>query len=156
MNNREVCEYIQTITPYNNGEKFIADTCVDKGYGQTCGGYITSNSKAMTQQEHFLYYYGSERKAECKPSYQYLRCPQLLLYVAEIAGIPQKKLKNAYEIIKNYETDNKIHNTNKHGNYLWGKSEFKAFKIELRITAIVRIIKDAKSWDEVIKQTREL
>lgn len=161
MNNREVCKYVQTISLYNNDQKYIGDTCVDQGYGQSCGGYLTTNSKSpntekIMQKEHFLRYYGREIMAEKLPSYGYLRCPQLLLFIAEIAGLSRERLDNAYEIIKNYEEQNYLNGTAKNGNYLWGNPIFGDFKQELCIPAIVRIIKKSESWDEVMKQIRNL
>ena len=89
MNNRKVCEYISKISE----REYLADLCVKQGYGQSCGGYLTSYSKdnsiltRPSEKRHFLNYYGNEKNAERNPTYYYLRCPQLLLFIAEIAGI---------------------------------------------------------------------
>ena len=112
MNNREVCEYVKGLDAQKNdmGKEYIAEKCVSEGYGQTCGGYLKGkNINAFSQKEHFLSYYGSEKKKDKLPSYSYLRCPQLLLFIAEIAGMPKEKLEEAYNIIIKYFQDNINH-----------------------------------------------
>ncbi len=118
MNNREVCEYIKTIDLLqNHKERYFSEICVEEGYGQTCGGYLTSG-KTLSQKDHFLQYYGREDMAEKMPSYTYLRCPQLLLFIAEAAGVSREKIENAYNELKQYEDKNHLHKTEKHGSYL--------------------------------------
>jgi hypothetical protein len=126
MNNGEVCDYVRrTIDPHKN--KYIADSCVKEGYGQSCGGYLKDcNKKYISQKEHFLNYY--DDKAEKPPTYSYLRCPQLLLF---IAGVSRKSLEKAYETVKNYEDANKLKDDEKNGNYMWGKQAFREFKSKI-------------------------
>ena len=103
MNNREVCEYIKTIDLLqNHKERYFSEICVEEGCGQTCGGYLTSG-KTLSQKDHFLQYYGREDMAEKMPSYTYLRCPQLLLFIAEAAGVSREKIESAYNELKQYE-----------------------------------------------------
>ena len=114
MNNKDVCDYLRKL---NDKCVYIADQCVDERYGQTCGGYLSSKSndpKSIKQKEHFLDYYGERERL----TYQYLRCPQLLLFIAEISGLSDKKLNTAYDLLKEYENSNGLYNTDKSGNYL--------------------------------------
>jgi hypothetical protein len=154
MNNGDVCDYVRrTIDPHKN--KYIADSCVKEGYGQSCGGYLKDcNKKYISQKEHFLNYY--DDKAEKPPTYAYLRCPQLLLFIAEIAGVSRKNLEKAYEIVKNYEDANKLKDDEKNGNYMWGKPAFRELKSEIHISDVVRIIKEVKNWDVVRERTMKL
>ena len=158
MNNRTVCEAISKLKE----KQYIADKCVKEGYGQNCGGYLGPVSKkdnkvaGPSEKEHFLTYYGREEVAEKTPTYQYLRCPQLLLFVAEAAGVSEENLKKAYCILKAYEKDNRLEGTEKSGNYMWGKEEFRAFKLQLQICNVVKIIKAANNWDEVVKEVKKL
>ena len=92
MNNREVCECVKTIDLHK--ERYFSEICVEEGYGQTWGGYLTSG-KTLSQKDHFLQYYGREDMAEKMPSYTYLRCPQLLLFIAEAAGVSREKSGSA-------------------------------------------------------------
>ncbi|MGB4661872.1 MAG: hypothetical protein WBI07_22045, partial [Mobilitalea sp.] len=104
MNNGKVCEYVRTIEPHKNniGEEYISDLCVKQGYGQSYGGYLKTCKNddiklaEPSQKEHFLNYYGD--KAEKLPTYYYLRCPQLLLFISEIAGVSSKSLDDAYKV----------------------------------------------------------
>nr|WP_308743435.1 hypothetical protein [uncultured Anaerocolumna sp.] len=164
MNNREVCEYVNTLEPHNNnnGEEYISDLCVKQGYGQSCGGYLKTCKKddiklaEPSQKQHFLNYYGDKCMAEKLPTYYYLRCPQLLLFIAEIAGVSRENLKNAYTIVKEYENANKIRNKEKNANYMWRKQAFRDFKLKIHISEVVRIIRTAENWEEVRNRTEKL
>lgn len=153
MNNREVCESIRK----NKSNTSISDTCVEHGYGQTCGGYLKRRDKSLpSEKEHFLNYYSNKRNAEKFPTYYRLRCPQLLLYIAEIAGVSQKSLEAAYGVLIDYEEKNNLRNTEKGGNYIWREKEFSEFKEVLKINDIVTIIRNAKTWDEVQEKASQL
>lgn len=162
MNNGKVCEYVRTIEPHKNSieEEYVSDLCVKQGYGQSCGGYLKTCKKdeiklsEPSQKEHFLNYYGD--KAEQLPTYYYLRCPQLLLFIAEIAGVSSKSLEDAYEIVRDYENANKLRNKDKNANYMWGKQAFRDFKSQIHISDVVRIIRNAENWDEVRERTMKL
>lgn len=150
MNNEKVCDYVRTIDPHQIS---IGDLCVKQGYGQSCGGYLITCKRGKleepSQKEHFLNYYGN--KAEKLPTYNYLRCPQLLLFIAEIAGVSSKRLEDAYKILRDYEDKKDLRNKEKNANYIWGKPDFREFKTKIHINALVRIIRDAYNWDEVRK-----
>lgn len=112
--------------------------------------------KIPPQKEHFLNFYGKKDKEEKLPSYYYLRCPQLLLFIAEIAGVSKERLEDAYGMVKAYEDGNNLRNKQKNGNYMWGRQEFRDFKTKLQITALVKIIRQAKRWDDVKEQVAKL
>ena len=162
MNNGKVCEYVRTIEPHKNniGEEYISDLCVKQGYGQSCGGYLKTRKKddiklaEPSQKEHFLNYY--EDKSEKLPTYYYLRCPQLLLFIAEIAGVSRKSLKGAYKKVRDYENANKLRYKEKNANYMWGKKAFRDFKSQIHISDVVRIIRDAENWHEVREKALKL
>lgn len=162
MNNGKVCEYVRTIEPHKNniGEEYISNLCVMQGYGQSCGGYLKACNKydiklaEPSQKEHFLNYY--DDKAGNLPTYNYLRCPQLLLFIAEIAGVSRKNLKDAYKIVMDYENTHKLRYNEKNGNYMWGKQVFREFKSKIHINDVVGIIRNAENWEEVIKRTMKL
>jgi len=161
LDNGKVCEYVRNIEPHKNlGEEYISDLFVKQGYGQTCGGYLKTYKKddiklaEPSQKEHFLNYYGD--KADKPPTYYYLRCPQLLLFIAEIAGVSRENLKNAYRIVKDYEDSNNLNGKEKNANYMWGTEEFRKFKSEMHIGDVVRIIRRSVNWDEVRDECEKL
>jgi len=162
MNNRTVCEAIRKLEKKEKEKEYLADTCVKEGYGQNCGGYLGPVSKkdnkaaGPSEKEHFLSYYGREEIAEKNPTYQYLRCPQLLLFIAEVAGVSKENLEKAYCILKAYEDKDEVKEKEKNGNYIWGQKEFTAFKVQLQISNVVKIIKAANNWDEVVKEVKQL
>jgi len=164
MYNIDVCNYIKKmkIDRPAGQIKYIADEFVKDGYGQTCGGYLDINGKGKTnpatisQEDHFLSYYNCDGRSKGNPSYQYLRCPQLLLYIAEIAGVAEKSLISACKTIKNYEDENELKYTSKNGNYLWGKKEFREFKTQLYISSITKIIKSENDWSVVLEQVEKM
>lgn len=157
MNIGDVCKIVKELK--EEKYKYIADECVREGYGQTCGGYLSlKNTKPtfITQKEHFLSYYDNSDRKSKKPTFHYLRCPQLLLFIAEFSGVPQ--IEEAYDLLKEYEKNNRLYKTNKSGNYLWGRKDkfLSEFKRKLGIYSLVKIIDEANSWDEVKKQTNKL
>ncbi len=164
MKNNVVCEYVECLDNWkNNAEKeYIAEKFVRKGYGQTCGGYLKGKKQEgfsnirISQKEHFLSYYGSEKKRDKFPSYSYLRCPQLLLFIAEIAGLQEEKLEEAYNIISRYEEENDLTGKEKDANYIFRECKFKEFKKVLQISMIVRIIKESNCWCEVKDKVSQL
>lgn len=160
MTNGEVCKFINKIP---NNQKYLADRCVCEGYGQSCGGYLISSTNKKTktgtssQKEHFLSYYGAEKILNKSPSYHYLRCPQLLLFIAEVAGISKNRIKKAYEILKKYENDKGLRGTSeKNGNYIWRERVFKEFKKQLQIFELVKIIRKENNWQEVQIKAKKL
>ena len=159
MNNKKVCEYINTL---DANKKYLAEEFVKSGLGQTTGGYL-GNVRAedipnteTSQKQHFLNYYGNENISDKKPTFSYLRCPQLILFIAEVFGVPDKALNAAYDIIQDYEQKGKIINTTKNGNYLWGKEVFREFKNALKIGEVNKIIRDNDNIGDIKKEVEKL
>lgn len=158
MTNGKMCEIVQNA----EDKEYIADIFTNEGYGQTSGGYLLSfeNHDLITnkpsEKEHFLNYYGNDKKVNRYPSYQYLRCPQLLLFISEIVGVPNEKINEACEIIKNFENNEGIHSTKKSGNYVWGTQEFRAFKSTLRINMVSKIIHENDSLVDIKENIQRL
>lgn len=160
MTNNEVSKYIETIKNNKNLlRNYLSEICVTEGYGQSCGGYLKKKSKLtqssqepLSQAEHFLNYYKNKQNI----SYSYLRCPQLLLFIAEFSGLSNKRLISAYDILKKYEDEKNLKGTEKNGNYIYRKQAFKDFKTELCISDLVKIIKTSKDWNDVISKTKNL
>lgn len=157
MNNQQVCNYVRDLDASKT--KYLADIWVDNGYGQSCGGYLSAyeyngvEPKTPSQKDHFLGYY--KKNQNLSITYHYLRCPQLLLFVAEIAGVPKNCLVTAMDYLAEYESKSNIAKTkDKNGNYMWGKPEFRVFKSMLHISDVVKIIKRAENWDEVLRDTK--
>lgn len=161
MNNRQVCDYVKTLKEHKLNQDYVCDSFVKSGYGQTTGGYIVLAkvvdfpNAEPSQKEHFLDYYG--KIPDKLPTYSYLRCPQLILFIAEISGVPHEVLTRATNIIMQYEDKNDLTGSNdKSGNYLWGKQVFRDFKYELKFSQIVRIIKYSNDWGTIFEQVKNL
>lgn len=153
MTNTEFCKYVEEMSVKTT----YADFLTEKRWGQTSGGYLDKSSKIETQKEHFLSYYKNkgknEQKNKEKITYQYLRCPQLIIFIAEIVGVPCKNIFSATRVVCKYE---KSYNGVKNGNYIWGHEEFRLFKNELKFCEVVKIIKENENIDEVKNEVKEL
>lgn len=138
-----------------NGEMYVCDILVNAGYGQTTGGYRERQvCDRPSQKTHFLKYYGN--KGEKNPAFYYLRCPELLLFICELAGVPRDTLEVAAKVISDYEDEYELLNTAKSGNYVWGKQVFRDFKKELKLTSVVRIIRTESEWIDVRSKITKL
>ena len=145
MTNTEFCKYVEEMSVKTT----YADFLTEKRWGQTSGGYLDKSSKIETQKEHFLSYYKNKENI----TYQYLRCPQLIIFIAEIVGVPCKNIFSATRVVCKYE---KSYNGVKNGNYIWGHEEFRLFKNELKFCEVVKIIKEYENIDEVKNEVKEL
>lgn len=146
MNNKQVCKNIKE---WAKGRKFIADSLVSEGYGQNYGGYI-DDGKATTQLEHFLSYYENRPK---KITYAYLRCPQLILFVAQVMGAPEENVEEAAEVIRKFD-DRYI--GKKNGNYMWGTQELRDVKNILHYGQICSIVKNAEDYKKMQDEVQKL
>lgn len=165
MNNQEVCTYFENnIKDHKNceGKEYIADKLLKSGYGQTCGGYLEGVDKLKredaepSQKTHFINYYGNDKRKYNAPSYVRLHCPQLILWIAEVAGVNIDKLQGAERIIIEFENCNDLKgNENKGGSYLGVEVERK-FKEMLSFSCVNKIIKDAHDWNEVLSEVKKL
>lgn len=146
MNNKQVCKNIKA---WASGRKFIADSLVSEGYGQNYGGYI-DDGKVATQLEHFLSYY---EKRPDKITYAYLRCPQLILFVAEVMGAPEKNVNEAAEVIRKFDEH---YIGKKSGNYMWGTQELRDVKNILHYCQICRIVMKAEDYANLQCEVKKL
>lgn len=165
MTNREVCMYISTLNPHknDNNEDYIADRCVIEGYGQTTGGYLDDlehidfKQAEPSQKKHFLDYYSQEIRINKAPSYNRLFCPQLMLFIAEVAGVSRSALVEALEIVKEYENRHKLRYGEKNAVYLFvDRDTFNAFKEKIHIFKVNQAIRNSKDWNEVCEKVRTL
>ena len=159
MNIGEVCKEVKKIDV--NKQEFVADKCVKERFGQNCGGYLSLknvNPTDISQKDHFLSYYDNIDMQSNRPTFDSLRCPQLLLFIAEFSGVPESKIKDAYELLKEYEKNNGLYKTNKSGNYLWDRNDgfLSEFKEKIGIYSLVKIIDKSSNWAEVKEQTKGL
>lgn len=145
MTNTDFCKYVEEMSV----ETTYADFLTKKGWGQTSGGYLDKSSEIKTQKDHLLSYYKNEKEI----TYEYLRCPQLIVFIAEIVGVPCKNILSAASVVCKYEES---YNGVKNGNYIWGHEEFRVFKNELKFCEVVKIIKKKKNIDQVIEEVKKL
>ncbi len=147
INNKEVCEYVNNI----KCKRFICN--LGKGYGQSCGGYYNKDRKE-SEIEHFIFYYKNKEKKF--PSYNRLRCPQLMLFIAEIAGVSKERLDEAKKKVIEYEDENHLKGKkDKNGNYIYRSDDnFKQLKEIICINEVNNIIRDANCWDEVREKVK--
>lgn len=83
-------------------------------------------------------------------------CSQLLLFIAEIAGVPSKSLEADYKTLRDYEDENNLKDKEKNGDYIRGNDAFIEFKLKIHISDLVKIIKNAENWDEVREKAMKL
>lgn len=152
MNNKDVCNYISQLPEHKTDKDYYAERIVKNGLGQTTGGYIEAGIKS--QKDHFRYYYGNI--PDKKPTYNYLRCPQLILFIAEVFEVPDDALEKAYNLIKEYEKNEKSIKTLKNGNYFWGKQIFIDFKKALKIGEVNKIICNKDNIEKIKEEVKEL
>ena len=156
MKNKEILDYISN--NINNISEFISEECTANGYGQNAGGYYLDaiKDKKRNQQKHFIHYYS--KFPDKYPSYSYLRCPQLLLFIAEAFGLNKDYITTAFDQLKKFEYENKLQYTQKNGNYIFEKNKdvLKEIKITLKISKLTRILKNAQSIDDAKIQIKKL
>jgi len=167
MLNQDVCCYIQEkINAHYNqkGNEYFADFLVKKGYGQNFGGYYndfpdlkTPDLAEPNQKLHFINFYMNDNRKNNNPSYASLHCPQLMLWIAEIAGLNDRHLNIAYDFIVTFEEENKLKQSQKGGDYLKNyEGVEKKFKRLLKIYDINTIIKNSNSWKDVFSEVNKL
>lgn len=112
MNNFEFWNAIKKFDEHKNpyGNELVCDQIVIEGLGQTKGDYFETaceprynkqviHEKAEpSQQFHFYSYYIDAKINHSKnmPTYVNLKCPQLIMYVAEMAGLQKEIVCKAY------------------------------------------------------------
>ncbi|WP_247933204.1 hypothetical protein [Streptococcus mitis] len=168
MNNRDFWNSINKTNEHRNcnGDELVCDMMVKEGLGQTVDGYfevakypkynkiIDTTRAEPSQAFHFFEYYIDDEKcnrSDKKPSYNQLKCPQLIMYIAEMAGLDRKILLECLEYVREIEKDNSLTGSEKKANYLGGNSLME-FKKKIHICEIQSIISAANSYDEIVQQ----
>ena len=175
MNNRDFWNSINKNNENRNcnGDELVCDMMVKEGLGQTVGGYfevaeylkynkIIDKTRAEPSQAfHFFEYYiddGKCNRSDKKPSYNQLKCSQLIMYIAEMAGLDRKILLECLEYVREIEKNKNHFGSKKPGNYLAsievdnGGNSLKEFKKKIHISEIQSIISAANSYDEIVQQ----
>ena len=152
MTIKEVKEYLEKNA---NESVYIADELTKQGYGQTTGEYHDEarklNVSDPTQKWHFtVSYYNNIKNVEGNPTYTRLHCPELLIWIAEVAGLNKTILSRAKEYLIAFEEKNHLNGTEKDGDYI--QSIEKEFKNLLHINEINKIISDSMDWTEVMNK----
>lgn len=166
MTNQEIYDFIkENVSDHINleGSGYIADDYVKEGYGQIKGGYFDVAYKRgkkiwkveaePSQKWHFLVsYYGVKKEnskfnMHDKASLGRLMCPQLMMWIAELAGLDKNVLRKAMNKAIDYE---KIHKTKNSR-----KIKYDVLNEMLYWGEITQIIKSANNWEEVIKEVND-
>lgn len=175
MNN---IEFWNSINKYNehcnpNGGELVCDQMVKEGLGQTVGGYfevanypkykrsIDKEIAEPSQAFHFFEYYIDDNKnnrSNNKPSYACLKCPQLIMYIAEMAGLKREILLECLDFIRKIEEDANLVGTEKGGAYLEimksnnNGNRLSELKEKIHISDIQNIISDEKDYKEIVRK----
>lgn len=178
MNNKDFWNSIKEYDEHTNrhDDELVCDMMVKEGLGQTEGGYfevaeypkykrIIDRSKAEPSQAfHFFEYYIDDEKnnrLDKKPSYNSLKCPQLIMYIAEMAGLDRQILLECLKYIRETEESKGLIGMPKGGGYLEkiklnddndDENRLKEFKKKIHISEIQSIISEGTSYEEVVQK----
>lgn len=175
MNNKEFWNLIKKYKHRNrNNDELVCDMMVKGGFGQTVGGYfevaeypkykrkIDPSNAEPSQAFHFFEYYIDNNRSEKKPSYNSLKCPQLIMYIAEMAGLNRQILLEGLEFIKKIENKTILVDTEKGGNYLEKiklndrDNCLKEYRTMIHIREIQNIISKETSYEEIVKRVSSI
>lgn len=149
-----------------------ADQLTRDGYGQSNrkGGYLKSfetwkkqnNIPQEAQATQYWHMINSWGKLD-NPQILRLKCPQLMLYIAEVCGWNETNIDNAINEIKQYEDSRGLKCSScKGGNYLEKKgvgenvSEAIIFKESLKYYHLCKIIDESTTLDEIKSKVRPM
>lgn len=152
MTKKEINEYLSANA---NESNYKADKLTREGYGQTIGAYHNNAKKIgmsnPTQKWHFtVSYFEYMGDVDSNPTYYSLKCPELLIWIAEVVGLSEKIIDRAIVLLKNYECDNGLVGKEKGTNCF--KPIIGELKKILHITEINKILCDSVSWSEVTEK----
>lgn len=164
MTNQELHDHIkENIDSRLKTDEYVADKYVKEGYGQVRGGYfnvahkkeksISMETAEPSQKWHLIDSYYAQKISggfdmQTKANLGRIMCPQLMLWIAEIAGLNKGLLKIAKESAVAYEKE--------YGTKDSRKIKTAVLKEALRWNSIVRIIKDADNWETVKKEVYKI
>lgn len=164
MTHQEVYDFIKDVPEQLNGEDYVSDKYVKAGYGQIRGGYfdvayvkdeiILKSEAKPSQKWHLLHSYYSTKiesnnfNMQTEANLYRIMCPQLMLWIAEIAGLKKSILESAMKSAMDYEDANKTKDSRK-------------IKRDVLLDAlywekITKAIKTMNTWKEVIEKVREI
>jgi len=129
-------------------------------YGKRDNIILIREKAEPSQQFHFFSYYIDARihRSEKKPSYASLKCPQLIMYIVEMAGLDVEIVDKAFNILKDFEEKRGLKETEKGATYLekieGNPSE--VFKFILHISDIQKIITESSSYEEIVEKVSRL
>ena len=175
MNNKEFWNSIKKYDGHRNrnDDELVCDMMDKEGLGQTVGGYfevakypkykrIIDRSEAEPSQAfHFFEYYIDDEKnkrSDKKSSYNSLKCPQLIMYIAEMAGLDRQILIECLKYIRETEESKSVTGMPKGGGYLEkiklndNENRLKEFKKKIHISEIQSIISKGTSYEEVVQK----
>jgi hypothetical protein len=154
--------------------EFLADKLSFMGYGQNAEGYFkhgnvpNPSQKFHLAEAYFEYKFSKMKDKECFKDCELgrIRCPQLMLWIAEIVQIPESVLKDAYNYIVKAE-DELFHKkgikkgllgADKYWDTMRQNSNItlSEFKTKLKYTEICKIIKSSNNWEEIISNCQKL
>ena len=163
MTNQQVYEYISGLSEHKEDCDYFADQYVKDGYGQVKGGYFAIAKKTdgvvilqeeaePSQKWHMIdsYYKGKIESGfdmQTPASLGRIMCPQLMLWIAEIAGLDRDILVRAKLAAIDFEKKQNTKNSREIKN---------ALKEPLHWAEITQIIKLAKDWEEVVNRVSQL
>lgn len=165
MTNQELYDYIsEHIDPHLEIGDYIADEYVKEGYGQVRGGYydvayknnvvILKETAEPSQKWHLIdSYYALKQKngnfnMHTNANLSGIMCPQLMLWIAEIAGLNKELIKTAKDLAVTYENEQRTKDSR--------KIKRDVLKNALRWELITRIIKEADTWESVKCKVSEI
>lgn len=163
MTNQQVYEYISGLSEHKMDCDYFADQYVKDGYGQVKGGYFAIAKKTdgvvISQEEaepnqkwHMIdsYYKGKIENGfdmQTPATLGRIMCPQLMLWIAEIAGLKEPYLEKAISEAIDYEDNHKTKDSRKIKTVLKGP---------LHWDEITQIIRFAEDWKEVKNKVSQL
>lgn len=164
MIHQQVYDYvIKNIPDHLENDEYIADEYVKAGYGQIKGGYfdvaykndvlILKKEAEPSQKWHliFSYYNGkieNNFNMQSEANLYRIMCPQLMLWIAEIAGLNKDVLKSAKVAAINYEKNNNTKNSR--------VIKKMVLKSALHWDKITTAIKYADKWEDVINEVSKI
>ena len=165
MTSQEIYNYIkENIEDHLPVGDYIADEYVKAGYGQVRGGYfevaykkdvvILKKTADPSQKWHLLNSYYDEKmkdntfNMQAPAKLNRLMCPQLMMWIAEIAGLDRNILQNAMNAAINFEKMYDIKDSRKIKKLVLNEA--------LHWEEITNIIQLADSWKEVMERVKRI
>lgn len=174
MNNLEFWNAIKNFDEHKkpDGNELKCDKLVKEGFGQTKNGYFETacgksyNKQVIrekaepSQQFHFFSYYidTETNRSKENPSYARLKCPQLIMYIAEMVGLDAEIVDKAFNFLKDFEEKRGLKETEKGATYLENieGNPSEVFKLILHISDIQKIITESSSYEEIVEEVSRL